>query len=104
MSEVLSELEVGKFLIKVNHRKILDGIFEACGVPEDKFRTICSAVDKLDKSPWEEVKREMTQEKGLDASIADKIGTYVRRKGQRDLLKVCGVIKGRARRTMLTKK
>jgi histidyl-tRNA synthetase len=24
-------------------------MFEVCGVPEAKFRTICSAVDKLDK-------------------------------------------------------
>lgn len=34
---------------QVNHRKILDGMFAACGVPKDKFRTTCSAVDKLDK-------------------------------------------------------
>jgi histidyl-tRNA synthetase len=33
----------------VNHRKILDGMFEVCGVPAEKFRTISSAVDKLDK-------------------------------------------------------
>ncbi len=33
----------------MNHRKILDGIFTVCGVPEDKIRTISSAVDKLDK-------------------------------------------------------
>jgi histidyl-tRNA synthetase len=39
----------GKFLIKVNHRGILDGIFRICGVPQDKVRTISSAVDKLDK-------------------------------------------------------
>jgi histidyl-tRNA synthetase len=39
----------GKFTIKINHRKILDGIFQICGVPEDKIRTISSAVDKLDK-------------------------------------------------------
>jgi len=39
----------GKFIIKINHRKILDGIFQICGVPEDKIRTISSAVDKLDK-------------------------------------------------------
>ena len=37
------------FSFKVNHRKLLDGMFAACGVPEDKFRCICSAVDKLDK-------------------------------------------------------
>ncbi len=35
--------------LQVNHRKVLDGMFAACGVPNDKFRTICSAVDKLDK-------------------------------------------------------
>jgi histidyl-tRNA synthetase len=34
---------------QINHRKILDGIFEVCGVPKDKIRTISSAVDKLDK-------------------------------------------------------
>lgn len=34
---------------KVNHRKILDGIFEVCGVPPEKIRPISSAVDKLDK-------------------------------------------------------
>jgi histidyl-tRNA synthetase len=39
----------GKFTIKINHRKILDGIFQICGVPKDKIRTISSAVDKLDK-------------------------------------------------------
>ena len=37
------------FLYQLNHRKLLDGMFEACGVPQDNFRAICSAVDKLDK-------------------------------------------------------
>ena len=46
---------MGKFLIKLNHRKLLDAIFEICGVPVEKFRPICSAVDKLDKAPWDEV-------------------------------------------------
>ena len=36
-------------LLQINHRKILDGIFEVCGVPPDKIRAISSAVDKLDK-------------------------------------------------------
>lgn len=39
----------GNYTIKINHRKILDGIFTVCGVPADKVRTISSAVDKLDK-------------------------------------------------------
>ncbi|KAJ7146418.1 hypothetical protein C8R44DRAFT_601080 [Mycena epipterygia] len=83
---ILSKLDVGEFTIKINHRKILDGIFEVCGVPEDKIRMISSAVDKLDKLPWLEVKKEMTVEKGLDAAVADKIGEYVKHKGGPSLL------------------
>ena len=41
------------------------------------FRTICSAVDKLDKSPWEEVKREMVEEKGLEEAAADRQEKYI---------------------------
>lgn len=76
----------GNFTIKLNHRKLLDGIFQVCGVPQDKIRTISSAVDKLDKSPWEDVRKEMTEEKGLDAAVADKIGEYALQKGGDDLL------------------
>ena len=74
------------YTIKINNRKILDGLFQVCGVPEQKIRTISSAVDKLDKSPWTEVRREMTEEKGLDGEVADRIGEYVVLKGGRDLL------------------
>ncbi|KAI9679994.1 MAG: Cytoplasmic and mitochondrial histidine tRNA synthetase [Caeruleum heppii] len=76
----------GKYTIKINHRKILDGIFEICGVPTEKIRSISSAVDKLDKLPWSEVHREMTEEKHLSPSVADKIGTYVNQKGSTELL------------------
>lgn len=40
-----------------------------CGVPAGKFRTICSAIDKLDKEPWETVRTEMVEEKGLDSKV-----------------------------------
>jgi len=52
MVEILTQLQVGSFTIKLNHRKLLDGVFAISGVPEEKFRPISSAVDKLDKTPW----------------------------------------------------
>ncbi|KAK0234158.1 hypothetical protein IW262DRAFT_1334735 [Armillaria fumosa] len=85
---ILNNLDLGDYTIKINHRKILDGIFTVCGVPEDKIRTISSAVDKLDKLPWVEVKKEMTEEKGLDSGVADKIGEYVKHKGGPELLDI----------------
>ncbi|KAH8151116.1 uncharacterized protein LAJ45_04818 [Morchella importuna] len=85
-TEILDGLNLGTYTIKINHRQILDGLFQICGVPTDKIRTISSAVDKLDKSPWEEVRKEMVDEKGLDPAVADKIGEYVLKKGGRNLL------------------
>ncbi|XP_039630902.1 histidine--tRNA ligase isoform X1 [Polypterus senegalus] len=83
--EILSDLQIGDFCIKVNDRRILDGMFSICGVPDEKFRTICSSVDKLDKASWEEVKNEMVGEKGLAPEAADKIGEYVSMQGGADL-------------------
>ncbi len=40
-------------------------------------RAICSAIDKLDKAPWAEVREEMVAEKGLPGDVADRIGEYV---------------------------
>ncbi len=79
--EILSSLPVGNFTVKLNHRTLLDAIFEMCGVPADKFRPICSAVDKLDKMSWEQVRKEMVMEKGLSEESADRIGEFVRRSG-----------------------
>lgn len=74
-AEVFESLNLD-VMVKVNHRLILDGIFSAVGVPANLLRAISSAVDKLDKLPWDEVKNEMEQ-KGLDGEVADKIGIYV---------------------------
>lgn len=48
-SDILKCLDIGEFQIKLNHRDLLNGLFEVCGVPKDKFKSICSTVDKLDK-------------------------------------------------------
>ncbi|KAM5299511.1 histidine--tRNA ligase, mitochondrial-like isoform 1-T1 [Ctenodactylus gundi] len=77
MYEILSGLQLGDFLIKVNDRRIVDGMFAVCGVPESKFRTICTSVDKLDKMSWKDVRQEMVAQKGLTPEVADRIGDYV---------------------------
>ncbi|XP_071452483.1 histidine--tRNA ligase, cytoplasmic isoform X2 [Hetaerina americana] len=84
-TEILSSLELGDFIIKVNHRRLLDGLFEACGIPASSFRAACSSVDKLDKTPWEEVRAEMVGEKKLDPDAVDRLGEYVRMNGGEEL-------------------
>eukprot|EP00771_Trimastix_marina_P000474 gnl/Trimastix_PCT/1496.p1 GENE.gnl/Trimastix_PCT/1496~~gnl/Trimastix_PCT/1496.p1 ORF type:complete len:757 (+),score=318.09 gnl/Trimastix_PCT/1496:52-2322(+) len=77
VTEVLSKLDLGTFVVKLNHRKLLDAIMEVCGVPPSKFRAICSAIDKLDKEPWSAVRQEMTERKHLDARVADRIALFL---------------------------
>ncbi|CUM63237.1 uncharacterized protein PRCAT00000808001 [Priceomyces carsonii] len=81
LCEGLTSLGINDFKVKVNHRKILDGIFQACGVKDEDVRKISSAVDKLDKSPWEAVKKEMVVEKGQPEEVADRIGQFVKLRG-----------------------
>ncbi|KAL8724127.1 MAG: hypothetical protein Q9181_006972, partial [Wetmoreana brouardii] len=70
----------------VKHGGSLDGVVEVCGVPREKIRTISSAVDKLDKVSWEEVRKEMVEEKGLQEDVADRIWEFVQRKGGKEVL------------------
>ncbi|KAL4576647.1 hypothetical protein LXL04_012744 [Taraxacum kok-saghyz] len=75
--ELLDELNIGDYEIKLNHRKLLDGMLEICGVPSHKVRTICSSIDKLDKQSFDQIRKEMIEDKGLDPETVDKIGKYV---------------------------
>ncbi|CAN8325834.1 unnamed protein product [Cochlearia groenlandica] len=74
LTELLDELGIGDY-------ELLDGMLEIYGAPPEKFRTICSSIDKLDKQSLERVKKKMVEEKGLSVEIADKIGHYVKSKG-----------------------
>lgn len=49
IDEILRDLKIGAFVIKVNNRKLLDAMVELSGAPKQKFKQICSAIDKLDK-------------------------------------------------------
>lgn len=66
--EVFTRFDV-RVCIKINNRKILQGLAEVCGYP-DKLIDITVAIDKIDKIGLEAVKEEL-REKGLDdAAIA----------------------------------
>ncbi|CBZ52166.1 putative histidyl-tRNA synthetase [Neospora caninum Liverpool] len=83
MVEALRTLQrmVGKFLVKTNHRGLLDGMMEVCGLPADKFTTACSSIDKLDKEPWTAVRQELVETKGIAAAVVDRLGELVQMRG-----------------------
>ena len=42
-------LERGQYVVKINSRKVLDGIKYALGISDDKWLTVLRAIDKLDR-------------------------------------------------------
>uniref|UniRef100_A0A182MI58 histidine--tRNA ligase n=1 Tax=Anopheles culicifacies TaxID=139723 RepID=A0A182MI58_9DIPT len=84
--EILHDVGVGDFKVKLNHRKLLDGIFQACKVPPEMFHTVCSSIDKLDKIPWDAVRQEMIEQKGMKEETIDRIASYVTLHGGLELL------------------
>jgi len=79
---------LGSYQVKLSHRGLLDAILQVCGVPKELLRPICSSIDKLDKEPWDVVRKEMIDVKGLTAPCADRIGQFVTRAGKpRELLR-----------------
>jgi histidyl-tRNA synthetase len=75
-AEILSTLGFETFLIKINNRKILNGITQYAGLPSEMTQEVCRSIDKLDKMPWEEVEKEL-QQKEIQAEAIEKLGALM---------------------------
>ncbi|QSX07081.1 histidine--tRNA ligase [Sedimentibacter sp. zth1] len=58
-SKALSTLNVNKFSIRINDRRILKGVILSCGFTESEFDNVCIIVDKLDKIGIEGIEKEL---------------------------------------------
>jgi histidyl-tRNA synthetase len=80
--EVLTNLNLPGFTVKINNRKILSGIAEVCG-NLDKIIEITVAIDKLDKVGKDEVISELL-EKGLSNAAIEIIEPLFNLNGNND--------------------
>ena len=85
VAEILTQLPVGGFNIKLNHRLLLDAIVNLSGIKDDLYKTVCSSVDKLDKEEWATVKKELI-EKGITEEQSDKLWSFVQLKDKPKVL------------------
>ncbi len=60
--QILSQLDIGRFVIRINHRKILSGITAFVGLPKNKEIDLCRGIDKLDKIGREGVLKELSDQ------------------------------------------
>ncbi len=79
INEVLKNLGVSDFTIKINHRQILTGLADVAGAG-NKVADLCVAIDKLDKIGIEKVELEL-KERGFEADSLAKIQPLLALKG-----------------------
>jgi histidyl-tRNA synthetase len=72
------ELGLGNITVKINNRKLLDGILDYAGVNENRKLKAIIALDKMDKIGIEGVKKELNEL--LDKKITDKLVLLISKK------------------------
>ena len=80
INEILTKIDIGKYIIKINHRELLIGICEICNIAPDMFNPVFASIDKLDKKEWAFINNELI-EKGLTQDIIDKLKIHIEMKG-----------------------
>ena len=80
MYETLKNLKIERFLIKINNRKILNGLPSFAGYDEKLNTEVLKSIDKLDKIGWVGVTKELTG-KGFNNSQIKKLEEFITLKG-----------------------
>ncbi|WP_299457161.1 histidine--tRNA ligase [uncultured Microscilla sp.] len=79
INEVLPNLEINDFALKINNRKVLTGIAQVIG-HEERIGDICVAIDKLDKIGKDKVIEELAT-RGIDGGAIEKLYPFFDIKG-----------------------
>jgi histidyl-tRNA synthetase len=82
--DALKELGLEDFEVKMNDRKLLEGMVESLGIKEQFGNSVFRALDKLEKIGEEGVMKDLA-EIGLDEVTAEKITGFTRLKGEEAL-------------------
>ncbi len=80
MVEALEALNLGDFVVRINHRKILEAIAIFAGVASDEAGGVYRSIDKLDKIGVDGVVQEL-QESGVPGAAANAIVELVAYRG-----------------------
>ncbi|KII73707.1 Histidine--tRNA ligase, cytoplasmic [Thelohanellus kitauei] len=83
--EIFNKLNIGEFRARINHRKVLNAMMEASGVPDTLHRTCASSIDKMDKTDWLEIRNELIS-KSIEPESVDQLERFVNFRGGPELV------------------
>lgn len=59
--KIFTEMNIGRFVIRINNRKILQGLFQSYGIFDDQIVEVLRSIDKLEKIGVEAVCKEVIE-------------------------------------------
>ncbi|MBE8990977.1 histidine--tRNA ligase [Nostoc sp. LEGE 12450] len=83
ITEIFEAINIGDFLIRINNRKVLTGLFKSVGITEDKIKSCINIVDNLEKIGESKVKQELEKE-GVSEEQTQKIIDFIKIDGSVD--------------------
>jgi histidyl-tRNA synthetase len=81
--DLLEKIGIEKFTIRVNNRKVLNGLLQQCDL-QDRSVGILRALDKLDKIGGDAVAAEMVEKVGVPSDSARRVIEFAQLKGSPD--------------------
>lgn len=80
---IFRKMNIGKFVIRINNRRILKAYFEYVGVPNELVGDVLRSVDKLEKIGFEQVAQEIHSSTLLDEATVSSMLTFLGTKRKR---------------------
>ena len=95
INDLFERIGIERFTVRVNNRKVLNGLLEICGL-QDKAVAILRSLDKLDKIGRDAVQVEMQEKAGIPPEAATRVLDLAQLKGSPDqiLLALESMLKG----------
>src|SRR6185369_10921544 len=69
---VFREMAIGDFRIRINNRKVLRGLLQEFGVPEDKSAAVLRILDKIEKEDGAKIRDDLGRE-GMSAASVTRV-------------------------------
>lgn len=83
MCDAMKALGVPNVLVRINDRRLLDGLCHRCGLDSEQSRSLMTAMDKMDKIGIDEVKLEW-KSRGFRSMVWNRVQDYVSLKDSAD--------------------
>jgi histidyl-tRNA synthetase len=69
---VFKEMAIGDFRIRINNRKVLRGLLQEFGVPQDKSAAVLRVLDKIEKEDGDKIRDDLGRE-GMSAASVTRV-------------------------------